>query len=269
MNGSIPFIVFFEIPKNTLENGKFYKVALNATIMYRSSESTWVLKTPIFPRYGKLVVEPRSGTSFNTTFRLRTYGWVEQSNGKPLHFRFGYKVASKVRLLTEWQSSNVLQETLLPHGEPDNGNKISVFVEIKDSKGIVNMKEVEHKCDLQEINDYQHLVRYFEQRLAAKDFGAVSIGILGILSSNLSTEMKRERFEVYLGAIENIQHLQSLNAILIDSIDDLVTLLKRNRVMLTHELKERIAKVTIKLAKSLEDTMTGQSSLLVSELEIV
>lgn len=67
----------------------------------------------VAPALGTLVAAPVSGTAFNTTFLLRSLGWVAEAGGYPLRHSFLYD-AQEAGLLTLGEGLSPFVSTLLP-----------------------------------------------------------------------------------------------------------------------------------------------------------
>ena len=254
-NISIPYITTLKVPNNTLNSGHMYRISLKVTFDGKDSSSSKLIGMEIPPRFGHIETEPNQGAAYNTTFRIRSYGWIAKSDTKPLLYRFGYKKGSKVRFLTGWQNFNVLGEVLLPNGDPNNGNKLDLFAEVKDANGLIAERQVTVEVSAQERNNYEHLVRHYKDSLAKKDHAAMSNAIVGIISSSLGDDSKRLHVESYFDSIESAPYYSRLASLFIDTLNDLVMLTNKNGTVFTRLSKERIARMSAKCAEAFEKSM--------------
>ena len=254
-SGSIPYISMYRIPRDTLKSGYRYQVDLQVTAEGRNIKHSKSLTITVPPRFAHLVSEPTHGIAFNTTFRLRSYGWIAHNNRKPLLYRFGYKAGSQIRLLSGWQSTNVLGATLLPSGDPQNGNKLTIFAEVRDNYGLIVKKEATAIVIAQESNNYESLFKYYQERVIEKDHASMSTAIIGIVNSGLSNEAKSPYVETYLNAIESATYTSDLISLFIDTMDGLVTL-NNSGDLLSQQSKEIISRMVVKFSKELETSAT-------------
>ena len=252
-HGNVTYVTTLKVPKNKLRNGYTYNVKLNATVSGGSSVSSEILQLHLPPRFGKFDVHPTQGIAFNTTFRVRTFGWIARDLVKPLVFRFGYMLGSKKRLLTGWQSSNILHETLFPEGDTQDGNKLTVFVEIKDKNGLRSESHVAVRVNRPQVDQKEHLVQYYATRLIEKNYAAISVAILGIAKGGLTNEAKVKHVDAYLGAIEKVISSPSLTFLLSETLYGLAAPSNVSGVVLSHHLKETIARLSVQLAKTFDE----------------
>ena len=255
-NGSIPYIVMYRIPANTLINGYAYDVKLEVSGEGRRTTTSKSLIIDFTPRFGYLTIEPKQGTAFNTTFRLRSYGWIAHRNRKPLLYRFGYNDGSKIRSVSGWQSSNVLGGTVFPQGDPQDGNKLNVFVEIKDTYGLIVKNEVSLMVSAQNSNDHDQILAYYQNHVNMKDKISMSTVITGIMKSEMADETKRSYVETYLKTIEITSNISHLTSMFVDTIEDLVTMMNKSGNVLSQQSKERIARMAAKFSQEYETLVT-------------
>ena len=247
-NGSIVYAMIYRIAKNVLRSGYLYDVNLEVTADGRNSKSSMLLRVDMSPRHGNFEVEPKDGTAFNTTFRFRSYGWIASSSKKPLLYRFGYKIGPKTRLLSAWQSTNILGETLLPEGDLQNRYKLTVFVEVMDAYGLAVEKEARVTANAQESGNFEGLIKYYQKCVNEKDYASMSVAINGIINTDLSDEIKRSHVETYLNVIENADATIDLTAIFVYTISDMVNVRTENASLLSEQSKGDIARICAKLS---------------------
>ena len=249
--------MIYRIAKSILRSGYLYDVNLEVTADSRNSKSSLLLRVQMPPRYGHLEVEPKDGIAFNTTFRFRSFGWIGSSSRKPLLYRFGYKIGPRTRLLSGWQSANVLGETLLPKGDLQNGYKLNTFVEVMDTYGLIVEKEATIVVNAYESRNFEGLMKYYQKCLNEKDYASMSIAIDGIINTDLSDEIKRSHVETYLNAIENADVTIGLTTIFANTLSDMVTLWNKNASLLSEQSQGNIARISAKLSNELKLSATN------------
>ena len=249
-SGTVPHNIIFTVPKNTLQPAYTYKVSLTAGAGAASSQGSMHQKIGIAPRHGHLEVMPKLGVAYHTTFRLRSFAWIDTDMHKPLRFRFGYVKDSKRRYLTAWRNYNVLSGTLLP-----SGNSLILFVEVRSSVGLVAERQVVVTVSSQMNANDASLVQYYEDVTKHRNYEKISTAVTGIVKSGLSDGAKRTHLGAYLNAVIGISLWPSLASVISGTISDVVS--AAGGSLLTPELKNDIASLTTKISSSLEKEMPG------------
>ena len=249
-SGTVPHNIILTLPKNTLQPAYTYKVSLTASIGAASSQGSMHRQIGIAPRHGHLEVIPKIGVAYYTNFRLRSFAWIDTDMHKPLQFRFGYVKDMKRRYLTAWRNYNVLSGTLLP-----SGNSLILFVEVRNSVGLVAERQVVVTVSSQMNANDASLVQYYEDVTKHRSCEKISTAVTGIVKSGLSDGAKRTHLGAYLNVVKGTSLWPSLASVVTGTINDVVSAASGS--LLTPELKNDIALLTTKISNSLEKEMPG------------
>ncbi|XP_065064866.1 uncharacterized protein LOC135691053 [Rhopilema esculentum] len=256
VNGSLPYNTIFKVPKNTLKVGYAYEVKLSAN---SQSHASMVFELRLPSRHGHFQVEPKSGLAFNTTFRLRTYAWIDQKAHKPFHYRFGYMKGAESRYLTVWQSSNVLTRTFLPPGHQEDGNKLTLFVQVRNAIGLIFARQHVVTVENQQAANDGDLYTSYLRMVSEKDVNSMALTLQGLFKTGLTDEVKRTGFESYLNAIKTVPLMPNFSPIVLDTIKVLLNMVNRSESIITMDIKETIASLLLDMTgRKARDNSVGK-----------